>query len=703
MVTCNHCGKEYDEIIALGICPHCGAVYEEPDSDTFDMGKIECVSDRSDAIDPRWLPVDTLLNGRYRVQKVIGAGGFGITYKAIDEKTGIYKAVKEYFQSGVVNRIPGTTEVLISAPKRREEFEYGKKRLLNEAQIVARFQSAGIVRVDDYFEENGTSYMVMEFLDSQTLEDYMISRRRLMSPEEVVNIGVHISEALEEIHRAGVVHRDIAPDNLFINSDGEVKIIDFGSARLSKEDMDDRLIVLKPGFAPPEQYEKIDPQNDRQKEWTDVYALGATLYLCLTGIVPPESSDRKADADNGEDRLKEPMQINPNVPEWLNNTIMTAMAIDTHERFKNAGELKAALLQELKVLSIEKVRKRKKIRRTTGIAVSFALAALLVALGIKRYYERREQVVLKPADVEIWYILDSRDDTGIMQEMMETAQPKNLNAEFDNDVFAEARPRFRGIPEDEYLRELTDAAASGTLPNIFEYPGVDGTYMEGLSDVTKIIDGEKDCYFLDSYKEYYETSDRLPTSFNLPVIYINKSLVTEYTEDIKADTLETLFEICGYAPVCVKTELINDYKEMYPDFAEYVERLDKSESIESFTTTHESVLYFGDSSDFNAIKDTLPGAYAMIPVNTEKIICRVSSEWCMRSVDENSDAASYAVMKVLANENAQGIRYVQTTPGLYGLPMNKYMFADYPQGKFKELLDEVLDEGIMDRCVIYVE
>ena len=98
-----------------------------------------------------------------------------------------------------------------------------------------------------------------------------------------MQFGAHSCDALQEIHEAGVIHRDLAPDNIFVNEDGSVKIIDFGSARLSREDFDDRLIVLKPGFAPPEQYERIDPRNDRQQAWTDVYALGATLYMALTG------------------------------------------------------------------------------------------------------------------------------------------------------------------------------------------------------------------------------------------------------------------------------------------------------------------------------------------------------------------------------------------------------------------------------------
>ena len=185
-------------------------------------------------------------------------------------------AIKEYFQQGVVNRIPGDTDVFVAAPKRQAEFEYGKERLIEEARIVAKFQSPSIVRVDDFFEENGTSYMVMEFLDYETMEDFLIHQKRPLTEDEAVNIGVRLCEALDEIHHAGVIHRDISPDNIFVGKDGSVKIIDFGSARLSKEDTDSRLIVLKPGYAPPEQYEKIDPENDLQQAWTDIYALGAT-------------------------------------------------------------------------------------------------------------------------------------------------------------------------------------------------------------------------------------------------------------------------------------------------------------------------------------------------------------------------------------------------------------------------------------------
>lgn len=686
MVRCKHCGKEFDEEIALGICPHCGNLYEEeiavdtPES-TDDSG--------SEKEDPRWLPVGTLLNGRYRVQKVIGVGGFGITYRTTDEKTGTLKAVKEYYQSGVVNRIPGTAEVLIAAPKRADEFEYGRERLLREAKIVAKFQSPWIVRVDDYFEENNTSYMVMEYIEFPTLEKYMLSQRRMMTTEEAVALGVHVSEALEEIHRAGVIHRDIAPDNLFINSNGEVKIIDFGSARLSKEDTDDRLIVLKRGFAPPEQYEKIDPKNDRQKSWTDVYALGATLYLCLTGVIPPESSDRKADADRGEDRLIQPSEVNPNIPEWLNNSIMTAMAVDIHERFKDTRELREALLQERKVLSIEKVRKKKRIRRTTGIAASIIVILAVAILGIRRYYSKREAAVLEAADITVWYVINEGDTQGEKSAQMDNI----LNSLNQGDIFADVDITFVGVPENEYDEKVKSAAETGELPNIIEYTGESEPAFGEYMDLKQIASEKKDeCYFLDKYDSVYKQSDRLPTAFNIPVIYINTALATDYLEEMSFSRIEDFYDLCDgnlkFSPICIKADLKADYEEMLTDLTSEEDGLIIEDSIESFLDGIDAALYLGDSSDYFMVRNALAGSFAMEPVASDTIICRFSNEWCIRSVDEASDTAAREILGYMLSNYSQDVLYLQTS--IPGLPIEKTALDSYPAVRraFSELLSE---------------
>ena len=696
MRLCKNCIREFDESIAAGICPHCGSILSEQMEKTqamFSWGEDEVQeASASQSVpfttgeeqgepvqhyeDPRWLPPGTILNSRYRVCKVIGSGGFGITYQVWDTQNSVYKAVKEYFQQGVVNRIPGQTEVLISAPKRREEFQYGKERLLNEARIVAKFQSSSIVRVDDYFEENNTAYMVMEYLEMKTLEEYILDRKSVLDAEHAIRIGVHICEALEEIHQAGVLHRDISPDNIFVTSEGDVKIIDFGSARLSKDDVDDRLIVLKPGFAPPEQYEKIDINNDRQQAWTDVYALGATLYLCMTGQVPAESSDRKADFDTNTDRVRYPHEINPNIPEFLSNVIMTAMAINIHERFQNASELKEALLQERKVLPVEVVRKRKQIRRTVGIGASIAVILVLAFTGIWRYFDRKEDAILREATVSIWYCI--AEEESLQQQKNDTfeAMKQELNA---SDKFSEVTVELTAIPEHEYAARLEAAYASDQMPQIFESPDPDAAYLDGVEDLSAVIDSveNESCWFIRDYDDYFGDRTRIPLGFNVPVIYINTVLVSDYSEELHVNGMDDLMALSGgelvYKPMVLNEELKASYEAMLPDFASYAAGMD-GYSIEDFLNG-EAVLYFSDSADYYTVRNRLQSNFAMIRVETEEVVCRFCDYWSISSCEGDTEIAAKEILAYFLTNNFQDQYYVQTN--LPGLPIEKQAVQDY--------------------------
>ena len=696
MITCNNCLREFDESIAAGICPHCGndlpekanktqAMFPQAEDETRETSISHTVpmfvdEEQSESMqqyeDPRWLPLGTILNSRYRVCKVIGSGGFGITYKVWDTQNSVYKAVKEYFQQGVVNRIPGQTEVLISAPKRREEFEYGKERLLNEARIVAKFQSTSIVRVDDYFEENNTAYMVMEYLEAKNLEEYIHERKSVLDADQAIRIGVHICEALEEIHRAGVLHRDIAPDNIHVTPESDVKIIDFGSARLSKEDVDDQMIAVKPGFAPPEQYERIDLNNDRQQAWTDIYALGATLYLCTTGQVPTESTNRKADFDTNTDRVRYPHEINPNIPEFLSNVIMTAMAINIHERFQNASEMKEALLQERKVLPVEVVRKRKQIRRTVGIGASIAVILVLAFTGMWRYFDRKEDATLREAAVSIWYCVS--DEESLRQQKNETfeAMKQELNA---SDKFAEITVELTAIPERDYAIRLEEAYASGNMPQIFESPDRDAAWLSGAENLKSVIDSveEDSCWFLRDYDSYFEDYARIPLGFNVPVIYINTVLVPDYSDDLYVDGMDDLMALSGgdlvYQPMVLNEDLKSSYEAMFSDFASYEEGM-TGYTKENFLNG-EAVVYFSDTSDYYTVRNRLQSNFAMIRIETEEIVCRFCDYWSISECDGDTETAAKEILAYFLTNNFQDQYYVQTN--LSGLPIEKQAVQDY--------------------------
>lgn len=324
MVTqCRSCFKQYDEVFE--VCPHCG-YYNGLQVDEINQ-----------------LPIGTMLNNRYVIGQVLGFGGFGITYKVWDTKLDAVCAIKEYYPSGFVNRNPRTNEIIVFSGKRSAEFEFGLSRFIEEAVNLAKFsEHDNIVHAFEYFEENKTAYIVMEFLDGVPLNRYLQENK--ISCNESVDIALKVCAALKCVHSNGIVHRDISPDNIFMCKDGRVKIIDFGAARFSAEDEKQRTIILKPGFAPPEQYESVSSQGP----WTDIYALGATLYYLLTGVKPEESTNRKI-----EDNLQPPHELNENIPEYISNSVMKAMAVDRHLRFNSDDEFDKALNNKRKVVPLK--------------------------------------------------------------------------------------------------------------------------------------------------------------------------------------------------------------------------------------------------------------------------------------------------------------------------------------------------------------
>ncbi len=680
MVQCKACNGWYDETIASGICPHCGHIEEhaiEPEKENI-------------FVDPRWLPEGTLLNDRYEIKEVIGAGGFGVTYKAWDRHSSVYKAIKEYFQQGVVNRIPGTTEVLISAPKQRAEFEYGKKRLIEEAKIVAKFQSPSIVRVDGYFEENNTSYMVMEYLSLDTLEDFIIKRKQVLTPTQAVKIGVNICDALSELHQAGVVHRDIAPDNVFVTEDGTVKIIDFGSARLSKEDTNERLIVAKPGFTPPEQYEKIDLSNDKQQAWTDIYALGATLYLALTGVVPAESSNRKSDMDKNADSVKDPATINQNIPEFLNNTIMQAMAVDIHERFKTADEMKQALLQQKKVEPLPIVRKKKKIRRTAGIAGGLIAAAILILIGTRWYQNKKADAVIPPSHISIWYSVSNNEDAANRKNAVMEAIVAGLD---EGETFKNVEVELRAIPEDTYQEELEKASEEGKMPTLFESTGCSEGVMAKTEDVGDAIDrvDSEQCFFISEYSEGLQTRNQLPTGFNMPVIYVNKSQMQNCPDIATVSSMEELFNLCGDdmkdKSFSVDPAYANAFAEMLPDFSSY------ASNYEGYTTAdfygRKTVALFSDTSQYFNMRRDIEDHVVMIFVNSDQLICHFTNYWSIGECSDEELMAAKSLWAYFMINYPQDIYYAHDSQ-LPGLPLEQRALEAYAEVNpiFKGMFDD---------------
>ena len=241
---------------------------------------------------PFALPKGTILNGEYIIDDVLGQGGFGITYKAVEHRSNQRVAIKEYMPEMMATRSNNVSVVAFTG-ERGEHFEYGKQCFLGEAKILAEFiGNERIVRVIKYFEENGTAYFVMDYVEGKSFEEYLKEKGGKISFEEVEQLLSPVMDALDGVHKKGIIHRDITPDNIFITKEGVTKILDFGAARYSLGDKSHSLdVVLKHGYAPKEQYMR----RGRQGPFTDVYSMGATIYVALTGKLPPDSIDRLED------------------------------------------------------------------------------------------------------------------------------------------------------------------------------------------------------------------------------------------------------------------------------------------------------------------------------------------------------------------------------------------------------------------------
>lgn len=272
-------------------------------------------------------PGTVLCGGKYTIEKKIGEGGFGITYKAI--QTGLNKIVciKEYFLAGRCSRDTQSRTIYAQGAS-GNIYEKYRQSFVKEAKLLASLHHPNIVEVTDVFDENNTSYMVMAYINGKSLQSLVETRGPLPYPE-VVNYIAQITNAIGYIHERNILHRDIKPDNIMITAEYKAILIDFGSAREFEQDKTQvHTSMLTHGYAPTEQY----TANSRKGSYTDIYALGATMYFVLTGKVPIESAARLTEP------MDAPIDLVPELPEEANRTILKAMQLKAENRHQTIQE-----------------------------------------------------------------------------------------------------------------------------------------------------------------------------------------------------------------------------------------------------------------------------------------------------------------------------------------------------------------------------
>jgi len=312
MVRCMRCMHLYQQ----GICPVCNS---SPDS----VRNL-----------PHQLATGTRLSKKYIVGAALGQGGFGITYVGWDDILDLKVAIKELFPMRLAVRDTSEETVHVMQNAHRPLFESIKQAFLDEARTLARFNDdPSVVSVREYFEANGTAYIVMDFIDGLNMGHF--AAEETLSPEQVLSMIRPLFPTLSRVHEAGLLHRDISPDNIMIMKDQRIKLVDFGAARsMSLHGEESNTVNVKDGYAPEEQYRT----HGKQGPWTDVYALGATIYRLLTGVKPPQSLERM-----GEDLLQPPSGLCKGITKAQETAVLRALAVLPENRFQSIGAFETAL------------------------------------------------------------------------------------------------------------------------------------------------------------------------------------------------------------------------------------------------------------------------------------------------------------------------------------------------------------------------
>ena len=393
---------------------------------------------------PRCLLPGTRLADRYILGKVLGEGSFGITYIGWDSRLQIPVAIKEYFPSEMVSRdvICGHgNKVYLYENAKKNHYEEDIKKFLNEAKCLSKFNEVeGIVSVLDFFYENETAYIVMQFIDGVSVKEY-IKKNGKMDGKKVLNAMRPVLLALEKVHRTGIVHRDISPDNIMIRKDGSLVLIDFGAARMRNIDNTKTMTVLfKRGFSPEEQYR----YKGRWGAYTDVYSISATMYYMLTGEAPTDSVIRALGDDMPSLLNMKELEISTK----QKKAVMKGMAVNAKNRWQSIRELYDAMYEEEQNITSGSGRRR----RIAGIAGAAVLGTAITigCLHAGTKDEKREPVIAVETPV-------------VTPEATKTPKKEILMTNVTGKTMVEAEKEWGSIVDITWKQEYSDTAKKGMV------------------------------------------------------------------------------------------------------------------------------------------------------------------------------------------------------------------------------------------------
>ncbi len=618
------------------VCPHCGYVENTKAEQVYQLAP------------------GTILHNRYIIGTSIGIGGFGITYKAFDTALSVVVAVKEFYPAGLVNRGEGEVKVGIFSGDKEGEFRRQLARFLEEARNMAAFsKEKDIVNVYDYFEENQTAYIIMEYVDAPLLKEKLKEQGRFPE-QEATGYMLAILDALAKIHKNGIIHKDISPDNIFLTGPDTIKIFDFGAAKFQETETErTEVVVVKAGYTPPEQYRS----KNEQGFFMDIYAAGAVYYEMVTGEKPMDAPDRAE-----KDELKKPSECGVPVEEWVERVILKALALRPELRFQTAGQFKNAILNKKKVELPEQELKRKQRQRRAlaiGSAAVFIIVGGIVILWQTVFSGRGKIDVsqIKEDTVEVWLLAEDEEAGEELSEaFLEDAKEKCPQLDVTVKAFG----------AEEYQKAISQETkdGGGSLPDVFCTDGLDAErYCADSSDLLHTMDLSSYLYLDGLEGKAYE----IPTAMQVGVAYVNS---------------EKEMAFGGQEEVELTTEKPSD-KFGYAD--------DEAALLKAFQYEASDVCaVIGDLSDMDSVREVTvdkmpPTDFRAIPVlQDRKPIGRM--EYCYgvnKDIPRNRQEAGMYLISLLLSDRLQGVAYMDNDAGI---PLNRDVLKDYEENKLTTYL-----------------
>ena len=669
MIRCLNCMKEYNTTTGThgkNICPYCGFVEKT----------------RPKVINH--LYPGTILHNRYVVGTVIGAGGFGVVYKAWDPNLETVVAIKEYFPQQLVQRSPGDVLMELAVSEKRMDFINGRKRFLEEARTIEGFkEQPNIVDVKNYFEENNTAYYVMEYLDGMDLK-HLLEKKKIQ-PDEVAKYFRPVMEALRVMHEKGVIHRDINPKNIFVLNDGTIKIIDFGAARLSfNEQGYSQQLTIK--YAPIEQYSS----KSEQGPFTDIYALGATIYHAITGA-PPDAAPDRSESDN----TRSPMDIDPKIPKYLSNAVMKAIAVKSELRFQQIDDdFIKAFMGDIVVSSPEDETGTKKLMRNVLIAAIVLFLIVASAFIAKWIRNKKELTDLKKANVVVWVPYDTDEDNGDekIKEEIELMSSGFIESYKKNGV----EITVETIPSNEYIGRLESVKGTKNMPDLFLYPeGIAGAdelleYCVEPENVFSYIE-EESVYFLFEHEKEIIKAKKFPIGFETAVAYVRRMNVNDEIENIVISNIDsishdgdTLFYVdSDYYELTLKSLQTDS------DFLK-TQVTNDDEGFSAFEKG-ELMYYLASTDEFRFVSSEMPGLFEMRPYDSDKTYGFFTDYWCVSSSASRAERiAAEALLSFYVSQAAQDEFHITEKNSI---PLNKESFKEFVSlnGKYSIIPDFYMD------------